>query len=714
MHNLRILALPTALIGALLSCATAFQLTSPVDSSITVTYQSPDDGICDTIFPSQQQYTGYLNVPPNKLGSIQQNYSLNTFFWFVEARQNPETAPLTIWLSGGPGSSSMIGLFQETGPCEVIQQMDGSYGTQPRLWGWDRMSNVLFIDQPAQVGFSYDTLTNASYDFLDNTIITPPEAVPAGQEKAPFTFLNGTYPSGNEWATPNTTEIAARASWHFLQSWLAAFPQYNPGTRTNSTAVNATGVNLFAESYGGKYGPAFAYFFEEQNMKRSNGSLPKNRTLEIKLTSLGIINGLVDDLIQDYYYPFFAYNNTYGIQAITQTEELNSIELYSGSDMCADQIKACRTAMNATDPNGEGDVADTNGVCEAAQWTCNNITAAYYSAGYNPYDIRVKNPSPYPGAAYQEYLNNATVQASIGAKVNYTESNNIVQDAFISTGDTIRGDQISDLANLLALGIRVALIYGDADYICNWVGGEAVSYAVAAAVSSSLSSTSSSSSSSSSTSSSTTSTLTSSSSGSSTSSTTSATATSSISYVSGWAQAGYADIVVNSTYVGGAVRQFGNLSFSRIYDAGHMVPYYQPETAFVVFARIIQGTEISTGEPIDLSTFVSSGPQNSTHGNEVPDGWGEDEICWIRAINSTCAEDSISSMLQGSGTVSAGVWYSTSPPAMSSTTSSAATSTSEPPPVGVFTATATPEVSHKSGAMGLRAPAWARFLAGLM
>ena len=45
----------------------------------------------------------------------------------------------------------MIGMFAENGPCEVVQMPDGSYGTQARMWGWDRSSNVLFIDQPAQV-----------------------------------------------------------------------------------------------------------------------------------------------------------------------------------------------------------------------------------------------------------------------------------------------------------------------------------------------------------------------------------------------------------------------------------------------------------------------------------------------------------------------------------------------------------------------------------
>jgi hypothetical protein len=34
-------------------------------------------------------------------------------------------------------------------------------------------------------------------------------------------------------------------------------------------------------------------------------------------------------------------------------------------------------------------------------------------------------------------------------------------------------------------------------------------------------------------------------------------------------KAGYTDIHTNATFVGGSVRQYGNFSFSRVYNAGH-------------------------------------------------------------------------------------------------------------------------------------------------
>ncbi|KAK3077119.1 hypothetical protein LTS18_011169 [Coniosporium uncinatum] len=153
---------------------------SPIDPRITVSYKSPQPGTCQTVYETQRQYTGiadgtydcYITLPPNTLQPYQQDYTINTFFWFVESRLNPATSPLTIWLNGGPGSSSMIGLVNENGPCEVVQlpnNPDGSfggYGTQARMWGWDRSSNILYVDQPDQVGFSFDKLMNGTLDLL--------------------------------------------------------------------------------------------------------------------------------------------------------------------------------------------------------------------------------------------------------------------------------------------------------------------------------------------------------------------------------------------------------------------------------------------------------------------------------------------------------------------------------------------------------------------
>lgn len=45
----------------------------------------------------------------------------NLFFWYFPAQGAPlDSTPLVIWLQGGPGSSSLYGLFEEIGPIMIV------------------------------------------------------------------------------------------------------------------------------------------------------------------------------------------------------------------------------------------------------------------------------------------------------------------------------------------------------------------------------------------------------------------------------------------------------------------------------------------------------------------------------------------------------------------------------------------------------------------
>lgn len=117
--------------------------------------------------------------------------------------------------------------------------------------------------------------------------------------------------------------------------------------------------------------------------------------------------------------------------------------------------------------------------------------------------------------------------------------------------------------------------------------------------------------------------------------------------------AGYADVRVNDTYSGGQVRQHGNLSFTRVYQAGHEVPYYQPQTAYEIFTRALFNKDIATGEQStgEGSNYSSSGPQSSlAHRNEQ---LAEQplQFCYALDPGSTCTETQVESLLDGSATV---------------------------------------------------------------
>lgn len=98
-------------------------------------------------------------------------------------------------------------------------------------------------------------------------------------------------------------------------------------------------------------------------------------------------------------------------------------------------------------------------------------------SGRESYDIRHPSDDPTPPKYYLEYLNQASVLDAVGVDVNYTKSNADILYGFTRTGDFAYPNFLEDLQDLLSRPIRVALIYGDADYACNWFGGEAVSLA---------------------------------------------------------------------------------------------------------------------------------------------------------------------------------------------------------------------------------------------
>ena len=411
----------------------------------------------------------------------------------------------------------MIGLLQENGPCMVNVDSNSTY-LNP--WSFNNEVNMLYIDQPNQVGFSYDVLTNGTVD--QTTSIIETTNFTGGVPNTNNTFYVGTFPSQDPQATANGTQNAARALWHFAQTWFQEFPAYKP---------NDNAVSIFTESYGGRYGPAITAFFEEQNMRIANGSInTTGDTHPIHLDTLGIINGCVDLLTQALAYPEIAYNNTYGIQAIDKNLYQDAVNSFNRpGDGCKDLILKCRRLADEGDPDFTGNNDTVNSACSDADSYCTRYVEDVYvnTSGRSFYDIAALEPSPFPPNYYIGYLTESWVQKALGTPVNYTQSTPGVYNAFTNVGDyarsDIRGGYLQDIAYVLDNGIKVALIYGDRDYACSWIGGEQVSLAV------------------------------------------------NHSQAAAFHDAGYADITVNASYVGGQVRQHGNFSFSRVYQSGHEV-----------------------------------------------------------------------------------------------------------------------------------------------
>ncbi|KAL8907947.1 MAG: hypothetical protein Q9207_001093 [Kuettlingeria erythrocarpa] len=497
-------------------------ITSP--SGVTIRYKQPgQEGVCETT-PGVNSYSGYVDLAPDA----------HTFFWFFEARHDPANAPLTLWLNGGPGSDSLIGLFQELGPCNVTANLT----TELNPYSWSEVSNMLFISQPLGVGFSYSEQEAGSLN--------------------PYTgeFENSTFGVTGRWPVINateldTTDLSAIATWHVLQGFLANLPQLDA-----KFGGPPKTFNLWTESYGGHYGPSFFTYFYEQNEMIRNGTT--NGT-ELTFDTLGIINGIFDLYTQAPYYPEFTQYNTYGIQLVNETVyDYMKFACFMPDIGCLAQVDACRQVNRST----------TVGqlYCQQATDQCRtNVEEPYYEFGdRGVYDIRHPYDDPTPPRYFNDYLNKAEVQNALGVSQNYTQSNNEVSYAFQDSGDFAYPNFIVDLEMILNNSVRVSLIYGDADYICNWFGGQAVSLAV------------------------------------------------NYTHSTEFRAAGYTPFLVNGQEYG-EVREYGNFSFLRIYEAGHEVPYYQPEASLEYFRRILGGQDIALGTTEITGTYSTNGNANATH-----------------------------------------------------------------------------------------------------
>ncbi|KAK2612088.1 hypothetical protein QQS21_001817 [Conoideocrella luteorostrata] len=110
-------------------------------------------------FDVGESYAGLLPISDNE------NERDNLFFWFFPAsdEKNRKRREITIFLNGGPGCSSLYGLFQENGP---FIWRPGTQKPVRNPWSWHHLTDVVWIDQPVTVGFSTGNVTIHNEDEL--------------------------------------------------------------------------------------------------------------------------------------------------------------------------------------------------------------------------------------------------------------------------------------------------------------------------------------------------------------------------------------------------------------------------------------------------------------------------------------------------------------------------------------------------------------------
>lgn len=171
-------------------------------------------------------HSGFFTIDPG--------IKSNMFFWYFPAFNHDPSAPVTLWLQGGPGGSSLFGLFTELGPLYADKE-----GIRRRKIHWALNSHLVFIDNPVGTGFSF---TNSDRGYCKNE------------------------------------KCVALGLYKCLQQFFTLFP-----------ALRKNEFFITGESYAGKYIPALGMVIHKHKNK-NDGS--------INLSGMAIGNGYCDPVNQ--------------------------------------------------------------------------------------------------------------------------------------------------------------------------------------------------------------------------------------------------------------------------------------------------------------------------------------------------------------------------------------------------------------------------------
>ena len=146
--------------------------------------------------------------------TVDEEHGRALFYVYTGSQRNESTDPLVIWFTGGPGCSSLIALLSEHGPFQM-NFTAGGQGINLNPYAWNKVANVIYLESPAGVGFSYSNTTD---DYTTGDMQTAMDA------------------------------------YAFLQGFLDKFPNL----RSNPFWVTG-------ESYGGHYVPEFTFYVSMKN-----------------------------------------------------------------------------------------------------------------------------------------------------------------------------------------------------------------------------------------------------------------------------------------------------------------------------------------------------------------------------------------------------------------------------------------------------------------
>ncbi|KAI4304701.1 hypothetical protein MLD38_040175 [Melastoma candidum] len=229
-------------------------------------------------------HAGYYQLPNTKAARM--------FYFFFESR-NSKQDPVVIWLTGGPGCGSELALFYENGPFKIAEDLTLVWND----YGWDKVSNIIFVDQPTGTGFSYST---------------------------------------DEGDLRHDETGVSNDLYDFLQGIFKQYPDY----ATNDFFITG-------ESYAGHYIPALASRVQKGNEEKEG--------IHINLKGFAIGNGLTNSGVQYVAYPEYAWDMDLIDQSTRDDINVNlvpdcadAVDLCNleGGDACGEAYQTCEKVFS--------------------------------------------------------------------------------------------------------------------------------------------------------------------------------------------------------------------------------------------------------------------------------------------------------------------------------------------------------------------------------
>lgn len=366
-----------------------------------------------------KMYSGYLSVEGSDTKQIH--------YMFVESQNDPSNDPVVLWLNGGPGCSSMFGFIMEHGPVvfaeNTLNTMIINEGS------WSKISNMLFLDSPAGVGFS----KAADLDFYTNDDQTSIDSLSA------------------------------------LKSFFKGFPEY----KKNKFYISG-------ESYAGVYIPLLANLVLDYNLSTDSDNI-------INLKGLLVGNGVTDTEIDgdswyDFAYGHYLYSqdqrDTYikecGTEKPLKRDNPKCADILKELDAVADEVNVYHIYKICYHQTKSLETRRRNSSKRKTRFTKSYLHMLDES--YKIQSIREANDDPDPDAfppcadakSFYTYLNREDVKKALNVDTSITF--NLCTGKFDETYMAQDKASIYLYPKLISSGLKIWHYSGDADGSVPFVG----------------------------------------------------------------------------------------------------------------------------------------------------------------------------------------------------------------------------------------------------